>query len=212
MKKIIRILIVAVIVITLSGCYVNKVENEPIMQEVNIIEEAVILDDVTVDSEDEPTTVPTLDEELIPKEEVKIKPLIAGAEQSEPIAPLSPVSDSNQPSITAPTTTSSTPTTRVSNPTPIVEPKPAPPQEPTPKPEPTPTPQPTPQPPPAPEPPPPQPPPAPEPPPPQPPPVIVEPPPARTICNICEADITGNVAAHGTTYLLKGENFSYRVE
>ena len=203
MKKIIRILIVAVIVITLSGCYVNKVENEPIMQEVNIIEEAVILDDVTVDSEDEPTTVPTLDEELIPKEEVKIKPLIAGAEQSEPIAPLSPVSDSNQPSITAPTTTSSTPTTRVSNPTPIVEPKPAPPQEPTQKPEPTPIPLPSP----TPKPPPSLPPPAPE-----LPPVNVELPLARTICNICEADITGNVAAHGTTYLLNGENFSYRVE
>ena len=49
-------------------------------------------------------------------------------------------------------------------------------------------------------------------PPPSPPPVIVEPPPARTICNICEADITGEVATHGTEYLLRNENFSYRVE
>ena len=212
MKKIIRILIVGIIVVTLSGCYVNKVENEPIMQVVNIIEEAVTLDDQTVDTVDEPTIVTTSNEEPIPKEDVIIKPLIAGTEPSEPITPLSPVNDSNQPNTTTPTTTSSTPTTTISNPTPTTEPKPAPPQEPTPKPEPTPTPQPTPQPPPTPEPPPPQPPPAPDPPPPQPPPVIVEPPPARTICNICEADITGNVAAHGTTYLLKGENFSYRVE
>ena len=73
MKKIIRILIVGVIVITLSGCYVNKVEKEPIMQEVNIIEEAVTLDETTVDSEDEPTNMPTFDEEPIPKEEVIIK-------------------------------------------------------------------------------------------------------------------------------------------
>lgn len=40
----------------------------------------------------------------------------------------------------------------------------------------------------------------------------VEPPPARTICNICGADITGNVPEHGTGHLLNGEDFSYRVE
>ena len=34
----------------------------------------------------------------------------------------------------------------------------------------------------------------------------------RTICNTCGADITGNVQAHGTEHLHKGENFSYRVE
>ena len=54
--------------------------------------------------------------------------------------------------------------------------------------------------------------PMPEPSPQQPPSVVVEPLPARTICNICETDITGNIAAHGTVYLLNGENFSYRVE
>lgn len=35
---------------------------------------------------------------------------------------------------------------------------------------------------------------------------------ARTICNICGADITGNVPAHGDSHLLNGEDFSYRVE
>lgn len=39
-----------------------------------------------------------------------------------------------------------------------------------------------------------------------------EPQESRTICNTCGADITGNVPAHGTEHLLKGENFSYRVE
>ena len=34
----------------------------------------------------------------------------------------------------------------------------------------------------------------------------------RTICNICGADITGNVPAHGDSHLLNGEDFSYRVE
>ena len=34
----------------------------------------------------------------------------------------------------------------------------------------------------------------------------------RTICNICGADITGNVPAHGDSHLLGGEDFSYRVE
>jgi len=44
------------------------------------------------------------------------------------------------------------------------------------------------------------------------PPSVVEPPPARTICNTCGADITGNVPAHGTMHLLNDENFSYRIE
>jgi len=39
-----------------------------------------------------------------------------------------------------------------------------------------------------------------------------EPPQARTICNTCGADITGNVPVHGTGHLLKDEPFSYRVE
>ena len=34
----------------------------------------------------------------------------------------------------------------------------------------------------------------------------------RTICNTCGEVITGKVAEHGTEHLLKGENFSYRVE
>ena len=34
----------------------------------------------------------------------------------------------------------------------------------------------------------------------------------RTICNICGADITGNVPAHGDSHLLNDEDFSYRVE
>lgn len=48
---------------------------------------------------------------------------------------------------------------------------------------------------------------------PEPPSVTVTPPSSgRTICNTCGADITGNVAAHGDSHLLNGENFSYRVE
>ncbi|MDL2258563.1 hypothetical protein LJC42_05360 [Eubacteriales bacterium OttesenSCG-928-K08] len=39
-----------------------------------------------------------------------------------------------------------------------------------------------------------------------------EPSQSRTICNICGADITGNVPAHGDGHLLNGEDFSYRVE
>ena len=74
---------------------------------------------------------------------------------------------------------------------PTLQPTPQPVQQPTPTPQttPQPTPQPTPTPPP-----------------------VVEPPPARTICNTCGADITGNVPAHGTIHLLNDENFSYRVE
>jgi outer membrane biosynthesis protein TonB len=34
----------------------------------------------------------------------------------------------------------------------------------------------------------------------------------RTICNICGADITGDVPAHGDSHLLNDEDFSYRVE
>lgn len=41
---------------------------------------------------------------------------------------------------------------------------------------------------------------------------VQEPPQSRTICNICGADITGNVPAHGDGHLLNGEDFSYRVE
>jgi len=39
-----------------------------------------------------------------------------------------------------------------------------------------------------------------------------EPQTARTICNTCGADITGNIAEHGTVHMLNDENFSYRVE
>ena len=42
--------------------------------------------------------------------------------------------------------------------------------------------------------------------------IVVTPPQARTICNTCSADITDNVAEHGTMHLLAGENFSYRNE
>jgi len=35
---------------------------------------------------------------------------------------------------------------------------------------------------------------------------------ARTICNTCGADITGNISEHGTAHMLNDENFSYRVE
>jgi len=39
-----------------------------------------------------------------------------------------------------------------------------------------------------------------------------EPQTARTICNTCGADITGNIPEHGTAHMLNDENFSYRVE
>jgi len=45
-----------------------------------------------------------------------------------------------------------------------------------------------------------------------PPPPVTEPPSARTICNTCGADITGNLVEHGTAHLINDENFSYRNE
>ena len=98
--------------------------------------------------------------------------------------------------------------TPIETPKPMVTPTPKPSQMPTPKPvqaqtPPTTTPEPAQPPQPTPE-------PAPQPTPT--PPSVVEPPPARTICNTCGADITGNVPAHGTMHLLNDENFSYRVE
>ena len=123
---------------------------------------------------------------------------IAETTVNTPVIPQIDISSGNQQSVTNSTNTSSTPIAVVSNPTPVTEPKPAP-QVPTPEPAPNPQP-------------PPEQPPTPELPPLQPQPVIVEPPLAKTICNICEADITGIVATHGTIYLLNNENFSYRVE
>ena len=197
-KRIIAISVAALSIFILLSCAAKPSEQEASMHETENTNDAdsskiiIILEENT--SENSENII--LEGEKISNEIVEQE--IAETTVNTPIIPQIDISSSNQQSVTNSTDSSSVPTTTVSSPIlPTTESNPTPPQEPKPKTEPTPTPQP---------------PPTPEPPPPQPPPVIVEPPPARTICNICEADITGNVAAHGTTYLLNDENFSYRVE
>jgi len=205
MKKTIITMIATVLAIILIGCSTTQVNHEPIMQAQEIIEICEVIEEEVADPVEDEKPEVNIDKELATIEDVTpithIKPTEPDIPQNN-ISMASHIVTSEQPVTQSPSNTENQTSL------PQQEPQPKPQQTPDPKPEPTPTPTPQPTPQPTPEPPPPQPPPAPEP----PPPVIVEPPPARTICNICEADITGNVAAHGTTYLLKGENFSYRVE
>jgi len=197
------IVIVGVLAISFSGCTVNHAGQEQFLSDVSINEEVEICEVIITEVEVVPILDPNPDKEEVQNVEKIKEPLIKVIVPSEPIIPQNLINDTNAPITTEPfvNTTpiiaSSTPTiTQSQQPTQATTPNPTPQPTPTPTPTPQPTPEPTPQPTPK----------------PQPPPVIVEPPPARTICNICEADITENVAAHGTAYLLKGENFSYRVE
>ena len=194
MKKIVMIMTAGVLAIMMSGCDTPQVIQEqalPVMSvydETLVIAETVVEDDVITETDENPATETT-----------------NTGTQAEPMIP------QNRIAITTPTvkpTNTATPTPSVTteqdriNTPAVTEPEPTQPPETTP----TPTPQP--------QQPPQQPPPANNPPPNNepPPPIVVEPPPARTICNTCGADITGNVPAHGTMHLHNGENFSYRVE
>ena len=197
-KRIIAISVAALSTLILLGCAAKPSEQEASMHETENTNDAdsskiiIILEENTSDNSENII----LEGEEISNEIVEQE--IAETTVNTPVIPQIDISSGNQQSVTNSTNTSSTPIAAVSNPTPVTEPKPAP-QVPTPEPAPNPQPPPEQL-------------PTPELPPPQPPPVIVEPPLAITICNICEADITGNIAAHGTIYLLNNENFSYRVE
>jgi len=216
MKKIAIILMLSVFVLMMSGCNEDTVVIEPhpldetssheesmFIDDEEVVEERVIVPIAEISSEldgiKETDIVSDNDEVLqqqIENTSVTPKPTEA-ANTPMPVPTPRPThtqTPTNTPKPTQPTTP---------NPTPAPQPTPQPtqPSEPAPAPQPAPTPQPTPE-------PTPQPTPAPAPPPPPP----ATPPPARTICNTCGADITGNVQAHGTNHLLNDEDFSYRVE
>jgi len=207
-KKIALILTAGVIILLLIGCNAPQVDNEPIMQTTDIAEIHEILENEIVNNDEIEVTEIPIDKELVRNTEVT---------QISHIEPTDPVIPQNQLSITNPTgiseqnatqnldnTANQTPlpTQELQQSNPNISSEPIPTTTPNPQPEATPVPTPKPQPEPKPE-------PTPE---PAPQPIVHEPPPARTICNICGADITGAVAEHGTPYLLNGENFSYRVE
>ena len=131
-------------------------------------------------------------------------------EQDEPVIEVEPLVAKETPESPRPTPSAQMPTPSPPpkpTPTPTPEPTPEPTPTATPTPTPAPTPQPTPQPTPAPTPAP-----TPEPTPPPTPEPTPEPHVYRTVCITCGADITGNIAEHGTVHMLNDENFSYRVE
>ena len=197
MKKIVVILIIGLLAISFSGCNVKQTEQVSFLSEVGIDEKTAVLEVIITEEEKLPTLEPNPDKEQIPNVMEAKKPQPKEVKSQEPIIPQNLINDTDD-TITADPITSTTPTVTARTSTQTQQPTQTSTPNPTPTPQPMPTPTPTPQPTPDPTPP--------------PPPVIVEPPPARTICNICGADITDNVAAHGTEYLLKGENFSYRNE
>jgi len=213
MKRIVVVMVLSLLVLLFTGCNEEQAvitphlhDDLPLSDEVAQTESAVIADEIEV----------TPNTELPPE---VVRPLDVSLEQDYSEIPQ--IERINHPTETptAPTPTA-TPMPQTT-PTPTPRPASQPTQTQTPAATPTPTQTQTPAPPPQAPPPQEAPPPAtsapqptPEPaPPPQPaPPPAPEPPPARTICNTCGADITGNVPAHGTTHLLNDENFSYRVE
>ena len=197
-KKEVRIvmkkaIIISVILILFSGCAIEHPEHEPVLAETESIE--------TVVKETYFEEVLTLEPivEIIPLEE------LAESQEKPPEPPTAPQNRAAEPvpaRTPEPTTVSNpqTPNPQIASPPTNYQ---APPVQ-TPEPVYEPTPEPViaenpPELPPAPQ------------PPPEPPPVT-SPSPARTICNTCGADITGNVPAHGTVHLLNGVSFSYRVE
>ena len=209
MKKVLTVLLMFnLLVLLLSACADEQMEINPQQIDETIATELVQPSETEQIAEDMPTPEPLQDPiqdiETIEVQDVTDDPqtttISTPTETSAPIATPKPM----QPQIPAATpkptqSTSVTPQAPSQTPTPAPQPTQEPVQQPAPTPQPTPQPtpepalQPTPQ-------------PAP------PPPPVAEPPPARTICNTCGADITGNVAAHGTGHMLNDENFSYRVE
>jgi len=206
MKILTVLLMLSLFVLLLSACADEQMEINPQKIDKTVATELV--------QENEMEQIPA--DEVVPTPEPSPEPI-----QTVEIVEVQEEADDPQIIINTPTETpkpTTTPTPKPSQ-TPTATPKPthttqqAPSQSSTPAPQqnsepvqqPVPTPQPTLQPNPEPT---PQPTPQPAPPPQH----VVEPPPARTICNTCGADITGNVPAHGTAHMLNDENFSYRVE
>ena len=215
-KKIAVLLMLSFLTISITGCKDEQtVVNPKSLNEVLLAVEAELADEeVTVVEAvivDEAVDTPSIEPKPIRNEETEqpqefsdtpqMRDMSASSGAStqtatpQPESTPTPTASQNSPTpqnptaTPKPTQTTATSTAQTQPQTPA--PTPAPTPQPTPAPEPEPTAQPTPQ---------PTPPPAPE------------PPPARTICNTCGADITGNVPAHGTTHLLNDEDFSYRVE
>jgi len=219
MKKLVTaVLMLSFIVFTISGCAVVQTPAEPHpIDEADISTEEMNMEETTADE-----TVITISDEPLPESDPVDNIAVLSNRVDEPqLTEDNPqnittqtetvtASPTPQPTITTvviPQTQLPAPTPRPQA-TPASQPQPTP--QPTPTPTPAPTPQPTPQPTPAPTPQPtPEPTPAPT---PQPTPEPTPTPQARTICITCGADITGNVAPHGTVHLQNGENFSYRVE
>ncbi|MCL2426336.1 MAG: hypothetical protein FWD05_08355 [Oscillospiraceae bacterium] len=208
-KTIIALLIVSLMLLSLVGCNVKPVADEP-----------HTCDDITHMHTDEEESCEEIDDTANLEIDVDEENFIM-QESRNPLQESSSTSTidstvTSPPSTTTPRPTHPTPTPSQSDlreekpvTTPTVKPTPAPQPKPEPTPAPQPTPEPSPQPIPTPE---PTPTPQPTPEPTPPPPIAVEPPPARTICNICGEEITGMIKEHGTMHLLNGDDFSYRVE
>ena len=209
MKKILTVLLMlSLFVLLLSACADEQIETDPQMIDETVVTELVQenepeqLTDIEVMLTPEPLPEPIEVIETAEVQEVTNDPqsimISTPTETSAPTATPKPTQSPTatpKPTQSAPATPQAPNQTTTPAPQPTPEPalQPAPTPQPTPQPTPEPTTQPTPQ-------------PAPSPPP------VAEPPPARTICNTCGADITGNVAVHGTGHMLNDENFSYRVE
>ena len=204
MKKILTVLLMlSLLVLLLSACADEKVEIDPQKIEETVVTELIQPSEIKQIAEVETVPTPEPLQESIKIVETAVIQEVTDDPQSitintptETTAPTATPKPTQSPAATPKPTQSTTVTSQAPSqtPTPAPQPTPEPVQQPAPTPQPTPqhTPEPTPQ--------------------PTPPPPVAEPPSARTICNTCGADITGNVAAHGTGHMLNDENFSYRVE
>ena len=207
MKKTAMILSVGLLAILLISCASQNPVQETYLYNTDQFEEVEVLEEDVVLPEEEPveenvcivdkeidTQIKTDDmpEPVIPQNNQTDIPPVRVSTPTTTVKPIT-VSNNTTDNITEPALTPTTPSNPAPTPTstPELTQQPQPTPQPQPQPQPNPTPQPTPEP---------------------SPPVVHEPPPARTICNTCGEDITGNVPAHGTMHLQNGANFSYRVE
>jgi outer membrane biosynthesis protein TonB len=198
MKKILTVLMMfSLLLLLLSGCTEEQTEIDPQKIDETIVaelaqEEMEHIAEIEIDTNPAPSSVPIQDVESVRNtDNPQIKTISNPIETATPTPTPKPI-QSQTPAATPKPTSSNETTQRpsqTSTPAPQTDPEPV--LQPIPIPQPTPeqTPQPA-----------------------SAPPPVAEPPPARTICNTCGADITGNVAAHGTIHLHNDENFSYRVE
>ena len=214
MKRIVVVLVLSLTVLLFAGCNEeNTVVIPHLHDDLPLTEEVMEVEnednhEPSVTQEEEPPEVIQLAENVIMQEPTEQLPREQSVPQTTPTPQATPTptprptqtqTSTATPAPTQTQTPAPTPPPQQQSQTPQTTPAPQQTPEPPPPPPSAPTPQPTP--PPAPQ---PAPPPAPQP--------VREPPPARTICNTCGADITGNVAGHGTIHLLNDEDFSYRVE